>query len=227
MKLAETKRSFVFGEAYNTIGTIGAGAAWEDTFLTNVFGFLTVGTSDEQFIVNQIIDPLAVLRLSVQINWGTVLAQAGGIIYPFVAVDAYLIASPQQFPTSVAPRLTSSSEDTFLWLKYPSMFGRNTFLHTLNGQGVIVIKKKRVVIRPPTGAGISTHTLKLVKRFKGTKTFDTVFSTAGVQTKTAYLKGWNFYYLVQTTPNVVTTTASSTGNGIQVVGDRYIYFKDL
>lgn len=230
MKLAETKRAFVFNEGWNTwSGPIGIGYTFDDTYISNVFGFPTLGAGDQNFIANQIVDPLAVFNLSVNINWSSALASMGGTLTADVCVDVYLIASQAQYTTTTVPRITTAGEDTELWMKPPTFGGRASFTHTINGQSVLVIKHKRRVFKPPNQiTEFTTGVIRMKKRFKGTKTYDTSFNlTTGVQTQSTFLRGWNFYWLVQMSPNTISASAAQPGNPFQLFGDRYLYFKDL
>lgn len=228
VKLSESKRGFVFNENWNFQGAMGIGTNLDDYYIANVFGYLGVGTGDTQFTGNQITDPLAVIKLSVQIIWQQLLTQVPNYT-PSVRVDAYLIATQDQFPNTVTPRATSIPEDSTLMMKPITFGGRTTWTHTLNGQGVKVIKKKTLKIGPPNQTVfMTTHNLTLKKRFRGHKTFETTFDVGtGAQTQTTYLRGWNFYWYVLTAPNVPVSVNSVANNPIQVVADRYLYFKDF
>lgn len=228
VRMAEAKRAFVFNEAWNYQGAMGVGTNLDDYYIANVFGYLSLGTGDTQFIGNQITDPLAVFKLSVQIQWASLASQVPNYT-PAVRCDVYLIAVNDQFPTTVTPRATSIPEDSTLMMKPITFGGRVTWTHTLNGQSVRVIKKKTLKIYSPNQPTVmTTHNLTVKKKFKGHKTFETTFDPAtGVQTQTTFLRGWNYYWYVLTAPNVVTAVNAIANNPIQVVADRYMYFKDF
>lgn len=228
MKLAESKRAFVFNENWNYQGAMGVATAMDDYYIANVFGYLGAGTGDTQFTGNQITDPLAVLKLSVQIGWQALSGQIPNYT-PAVRVDVYLIATNDQFPLTVTPRATSIAEDNTMMMKPITFGGRSTWTHTLNGQAVRVLKKKTLKIYSPNQPLVmTTHNVTIKKWFRGHKTFETSFDGAtGTQTQTNYLRGWNFYWYVLTAPNVPSSVNAVANNPIQVVGDRYLYFKDF
>lgn len=227
MTLAESKRAFVFNEAWSFIGLMGsADSAW-DSYIANVFGYPGIGSADTQYTGNQIQQPLAVLKLAVQVNWGAMYT-AYDSQFRDVFVDVYLIALNEQLPSTVTPRLTSGTEDTQLFMKQPIYAGRSLGLTTLNGQSVTVIKRKRMTIRNPgdTPSRWTTHHIKISKRFRGTKTFETTFDSAGNQNYTSYLKGWNYYWLVVNAMSQSPTVLAAP-NPVTIIGDRYMYFKDF
>lgn len=228
IRLAETHRGFVYGEAWSTLGALAAGDTATDQFIANVFGFLGLGVGDDQYTGNTILDPLCILRLSVTVNWPTAALAFSGQ-FPTVWVDAYLIAVNNQYVSTTAPRITSATEDTELFMKPIIFGGRIPVTHQLNGQGVKVIKKKKLRLQPPDSGSSreTTHTMKLVKKLRGEKTYETTFTAGGAQAGTVYLRGWNFYWLVLSGYNRTPTTGAQSANGIQIVGDRYLYYKDF
>lgn len=226
--MAESKRAFVFGERWNTNSGIGIGAINQDIFMANAFGFLAVGAGDEQFTGNEILDPMVALKLSVRINWGP-LSEATGVM-PTIRVDAYLIAVNDQHGSTVTPRLTSLAEDAGLFMRWPDM----DMNWMMNSQSVTVIKRKRVMFSPRDVNSVlnvnalETRTVKIAKRLKGKKEFETSFATNGSQSRSPYLKGYNYYWLVVTQGNANYAAAPPSGiNPIVVGGDRYVYYKDF
>lgn len=227
MRLAESKRAFVFNEGWGTLGTLPAGDSGWDSYISNVFGYIGQGVTDVNFTGNQIISPLVVLKLSITVDWGTAYAAFTNTL-PTVFVDAYLIKTNEQFVNTVAPRLSSSTEDQTIMMKPVVFAGRITGLHTLNGQSVTVVKRKRLTITPLDGAQRNTvHRVSLKKRFRRAITFETSFDASGSQTQSPYLKGYNYYWYVITAYNRTPTSGAQNINGIQTIGDRYMYFKDF
>lgn len=229
MKLAEHKRHFVFSEGFNSLGAVGAADPGIDTFVVNAFGSMNIGTGDASYTGNEFLDPLVAVNLSIDINWAALIGATAGA--PMVRVDLYLIAVNEQYSSTVIPRLTSVSEDNTLFLAHPD----NTFTWQMNTNAVTVIKRKKMVLSPKgltswgTGATTSTfetRSMKVAKRLRGKKEFETSYSTGGVQTQSVYLKGWNYYWVCVTAVNRPSANAV-TANSIRVIGDRYVYFKDF
>lgn len=226
VKLAESKRDYVFGENWITPGPLGIGDPGTDIFIANAFGHINAGIDDTSFTGNEILDPFLVMRLQVNVNYSLV-APAFTVI-PTLRVSAYLIAVNDQFPTSVVPRLTSTAEDNLLFVKHPGA-GTGTHLWQFNSQNVTVIKKKTVVFQGDDMAStfpIKSKTLKMTKRLRGKKEFEMSYTSGGVPSYTAYLKGWNYYYLVISGWTNSYTVAAPT-NPVTVTTDRYVYFKDF
>lgn len=227
VKLAETKRALVVNENWNYAGALAAGSTFDDTVIANVFSFINIGSQDFQYTGNQITDPMVVLKLGVTVQWQALATQAPTFV-PEVRVDAYLIAVNDQIASTLTPRLTTQTEDTTIWMKPPSNGNRVPWTHVINGQAVLVLKKRSVILHHPNNpAGMTTKNITLKKRFRGHKTYETVFDSNGGETQSTYLRGWNFYWLVATVPNAAFTAAAVTSNPISVVGDRYVYFKDF
>jgi len=226
VKLAESKRFFVFNEAYNAIGAVGIGDPNIDTFIVNAHAGTQIGTGDLNFIGNEILDPFHVLRLSVQVNYGTLLGEVGAV--PTLVVSAYFIAVNEQFPNTVTPRITSGVEDTTLFVRHPD----GNFRWQFNSQNVTIIKKKtirmsgREITSVAGGTTVDTRTMKLKVRLRGKKQYEQAVSTGGVLTTSEYLKGWNYYWVV-VSALTNTATAATPANPIRISGDRYLYFKDF
>lgn len=234
--MAETKRQFVFNEAWNHLSNLGVSDPGGDIYIVNAFSSIAVGPGDTEFIGNQIIDPLIALKLSVQINW--LALQQALLATPTVLVDVMLIAINDTIVNASAPgqpRLTTLAEDSTFFVKHPSIDQR----WMLNSQSVTVIKRKRLkfscrdiptVVNTSTGANtfspLETRVIKISKRLRGTKTYETQFSTGGVETRQPFLKGWNFYWLCINQTNATYVNAV-TANPVRLIGDRYLYFKDL
>lgn len=226
--MAESKRAFVFGERWNTNAGIGIGDTNQDIFIANAFGFIAVGAGDEQFTGNEILDPMVALKLSVRVNWGP-LSEGVGVM-PTLRVDAYLIAVNEQHASTVTPRLTSLAEDGGMFMRYPDV----DLNWMMNSQSTTVIKRKRLILSPRGVNSVlnlqnrETRNMKIAKRLKGKKEFETSFATNGTQTRSPYLKGYNFYWLVITQGNATYVQAPVSGlNPIVVTGDRYVYYKDF
>lgn len=228
MKLAESKRYFVFNEGWNTLGALGIGDLGTDTYIANAFSQLTTGASDTTFTGNEILDPLLVLRLTVTVNYGAIIGQLSAV--PGIRVSAYLVAINNQLASTTAPRITSLGEDTDLFVRHPDQSMRWMF----NGQNVTVIKKKTIWIsgREVTslaGGGQATNDtrhIKITKRLRGRKQFEQGISAAGVVGQSEYLKGWNYYWIVVSQINT-TATAAVTANPLRITGDRFTYYKDF
>lgn len=228
MKLAESKRAFAFGERWSYgASSIGTGDLGWDAFISNAFGFLTVGPGDAQFTGNVIQSPLLAWNGSVTVDWNIAYTAFGTI--PTVLVDLYLIAMPDQLPTTISPRLTAIAEDNTIFMKPVVYNGRIDGQWTLNGQSVRVIKRKRLTIMgPDQQQKVTTRRLKMKKRMRGKYTYDTTFDGAtGQQSQTSYLRGMNYYWLCVSAYNRTPTIATQAINGIQVFGDRYVYYKDF
>lgn len=228
MTLAESKRQIVFQEAYSFTSNIVAGDVGTVTYISNVFGAITTGTGPVHQIGSEIIAPLAVLRLAIEIDWNQVWA-AFSSQFRDIFVDVALIASEEQFPSTIAARATSADEESRLYMKHPIMTGRSLGMMTFNGDSVTVIKKKKLLIQPPsdTASRRSTRHVKMVKRFRGKKQFDTTFDASGSIVQTRYLKGWNYYWVVTSAFNQTPTTGAQATSAIKIFGDRYLYFKDF
>lgn len=226
MKLAESKRHFVLSEAFNTLGALGVGDPGIDTFIVNAFGSIGIGTGDQQYTGNEFQDPLVAVNLSVDINWGTLTAAANGI--PTVRVDLYLIATNEQFPTTVTPRLTTTTEDNGIFLTHPD----NVFTWQMNSHSVTVIKRKKMMFTPiglsayGTNTTFQTRTMKLAKKLRGKKQYETNYTTGGVQTQSVFLKGYNYYWIAVTAFNRPLANAVVV-NPVRLIADRYVYFKDF
>lgn len=229
--MAESKRAYVFNEAWNFGGGVGVGDVGTDTFIANVFaptGF-NFGSSDTHYTGNEILNPLAVLRLTVRVNWLT-LSQAYTPALPTIRLTAYLVAINDELATTTVPRLTSPAEDELIFVKHPGQDMR----WQINSQNVTVIKKKSMVLMPknisiPGGAiSVEQRVFKLSKKLRGKKQFEEriQFDAAGTQTQRVYLKGWNYYWMV-TSQLSNTTTAAQVTNGLYISGDRYLYYKDF
>lgn len=226
MSLAETKRQFNLNENYIQPSGGPVGSDVGDIFIVNPFGFLGQGFSDEQFIGNQILDPMVVLKLSIQINWGAAISYTAFV--PTISVTAMLIAVNDQYGATTVPRVTTIVEDAQLFLVRPGT--RMKFM--INGQAVTVIKRKRMTFSPRNVSGIGTSSMletrkmKLAKRLRGKKTYETTFDNTGLQQQIPFLKGYNFYWLVVSEINALTSQIFPS-NPVNIVGDRFLYFKDV
>lgn len=239
MKLADTRRSLVINEFYQSPAPIGLNDPVTETFIVNAFGFLP--SASTTFTDGEIIDPLLVQRITVLVDWH--LWRPGGTIgtpaLPTLQFDVALIAVNDQIPNTVTPRLTSIAEDNTLFVRHPSSLMRYQF----NAENVTVIKRKRLRFSPrgveqvPTstvpagqaGAQSETRNMKIVARLKGTKEFESLITNATppVETITAYLKGWNYYWVYITQSNQGTSLGALTTLPYGFGGDRYMYYKDF
>lgn len=224
MRLAESKRQFVLNEVYSTTAALGVLDRIGGEYISNVFGPLSAaaqGAGDTQLIGNQVVDPLAAIRLSVYINWAQFVNVTSS--YPTVRVDAYLIATNDGYGSTTAPRITTTAEDQLLFLKHPNIDLR----WMLNSSNVTVIKRRRMIFssRNVATASQETRVVKLSKRLRGVKTFEQVVTTSGGVTNDLYLKGFNFYWYIVYAANVNAVTSGA--QPIRITADRYLYFKDL
>ncbi|QCO93524.1 capsid protein [Gopherus associated circular DNA virus 3] len=225
VKLAESKRDYVFNENWINPGPIGIADPAGDIFIANAFGFLGAGTGDPDYIGNEILDPFLVLRLQVSVLYNTLAASFNTI--PTLRVSAYLVAINDQLATTVVPRLTSVAEDNTLFVKHPG--SPSHFLWQFNSQNVTVIKKKTVMFMGTDVSGATptkVKTMKLSKRLRGKKKFEQTITAGGALATQPYLKGWNYYWIVISQWSNGYIAASST-NPVIISGDRYVYFKDF
>lgn len=239
MKLADTRRSLVVNEFYISPAPIGINDTMIDVFIVNAFGFLP--TASTTFLDGEIIDPLVVLRATVQVEWAQLrpTPTSGVPSLPTILVDFVLIAVNDQFPNTIAPRITSTAEDNSLFVRHPT----NLMRYQFNGEAVTVIKRKRVKFSPNGldfyfSGGVapspvtSSKNLKISKRLRGKKEFETTVTQPGagaqpVETLTPYLKGWNYYWVAITQPSTGATLSALTTQPISVSADRYVYYKDF
>lgn len=231
MKLAETKRYFIYGENWVS-PSLGIGDFGSDIYVANAFAPPPVGSGDSNMTGNQIIDPMVKLKLSVAIRWGSMAATWTPHI-PTVRVEAYLIAINDQLPTTAAPRLTSIAEDNVTFVEHPNRSLRWQF----NSQNVTVIRKVARTFSAKdisfNGAGAATAevaTMKIAKRLRGTKEYEQSITTANVITQTEYLKGWNYYWMVISQMSAGTspgTTSAVAPNPLEITSSRFLYYKDF
>lgn len=229
VKLAESKRFYVFNEGYITLGAIGTGDNGTDTYISNALGGMGQSVLDAGFTGNEILDPLVALRITVRVNYGALIPQFG--IVPPVRVTAYLVALNDQIPNSSVPRITAVSEDTTIFVRHPDYDMR----WMLNSQNVTVIRKKTVYFTgreiTSLGSGATTmdvKTMKLSKRLRGKKVYEQTINTSGAVTTTDFLKGWNYYwFVVSQVGSLSSSVAAVTANPIRITADRFVYFKDF
>jgi len=230
MTLAESKRYFVLEEFWNA-PSYGASDPGGDIYIANALAPPPEGTADINMIGNQIIDPMIVLRLTVTVRWGLAAASWNPHI-PAYRVGAYLVAINDQVATTVTPRLTALSEDNTFFIRHP---GR-TASWQFNSQNVTVIAKKSLWLKPEgmystgTASTVSQKQIKIAKRLRGTKEYEQTVTNLGVVTKNVYLKGWNYYWIVISQGSagaLNSANGAANPNPIEVVGDRYLYFKDF
>lgn len=230
LRLAETKRFWIWNEAWNYQGILPylPGTAVGETMIANAFSPPALGVGDQQFIGNQVINPLVVLSCTVHLNWERIQTYWAPRI-PTIIVEAYLIAVNDQL-TNVPPVAADATGRNFLFLRHPDTNQR----WMLNKQNLMVIKRKRIKFSSRNlsigGVAVSheSRTFKLKKWFKGTKTYEQSVGADGTLTPSVYLKGWNFYWMVinqWSVPNTVQIPGSS--NPIQISADRLMYFKDF
>lgn len=225
MRLAESKRFFVFGEQWATTGAVGIGDPFGDVFIVNAHAGLTNEVFDRDFIGASITNPFHVMRLTARVVWGAAIP--GTTTVPTIRVSAYLIAANDQY-SAISPRLTSIAEDEQLWLRHPSQ----NFRWQFNSQNVTVIRKKTLyfsgkdVTLASQGTTFEVKTMKIKARLKGQKEFEQRIETNGNVTRTNYLKGFNYYWIV-VSQGSSSFTAATGQNPIIIDADRYIYFKDF
>lgn len=223
MRLAETKRVYIFSEAWNTLGSLGALDNGVDIYLGNAFAPIAIGTADNNQIANEIIDPFLVFRLSMEVNFGALFTQYGNTV-PMVRVDVALVAVNDQLYTSGVPQGTSIGIDELLFIRHPDY----RWLWQFNGNNVTVIKKRSILFRPNVdNPSVVTRSVKVTKRLRGKKQFETNYTNGGVPSVQNYLKGYNYYWIVIASVNRQTSVNSVGANPVRIIGDRYIYFKDL
>lgn len=225
MKLAESKRLFIFGEQWATTGAVGIGDPFGDIFIVNAHAGLTTGPDDDEYTGNAILSPLHVLRLTARIVWGAAIPGTGTV--PTIRVSAYLIATQNQY-AATAPRLTSPAEDETMFLRHATQ----NFRWQFNSQNVTVIRKKTLyfsgkeVTLASQGTTYEVKTMKLKARLKGQKEFEQRATYGGAVTPTQFLKGYNYYWVV-ISQGSSSFVAATTQNPINIDADRYIYYKDF
>lgn len=231
MQLAETKRYWVLNEAWNYTAALPNDLAIGDSYIVNAFSPPPAGVGDNQFIGNQILEPLFVLDVSIVVNWWLAATYYAPRI-PTYRVSVALIAINNQFDIST-PRGLTGSEMNGLFLRQPTIDLR----WMMNKQNMVVIKRKTVMLSPKNisfaagtgtnpGASHEIRRIKVKKQFRGKKTYEQSVSSLGVVTNTNTLRGWNFYWMVTSqwsTPNTVVAAV----NPLVITSDRYMYFKDL
>lgn len=226
MSLAETKRFWVWNQNFNFTGALPNNTQVGDTYIFNAFTPPGAGVGDNQFIGNQIVNPLTELSLTITVDWGRALAAYTAL--PVFRIDLYLVAINDSFNPGAAPVGVPPADMPVIFVKQPGMEMR----WRLNQQNVVIVKRKRVqfngrdVSSYGGGSGYETKTVKLRKRWKGKKTYEQSISIGGAITNQPYLRGWNFYYLVISQANKATTAVAAV-NPLQITGDHYLYFKDL
>lgn len=227
VKLAESKRLYIFNEGWNSLGAVGINDPNTDTFIANAHAPIATGVGDTQFIGNEILDPFHVLRLTVAVNWATLSASVGFL--PTIRVSAYLVAINDEIIASQPPRLTSLAEDNQLFIRHPN----NEMRWQFNSQNVTVIRKKhmylggREISQMSTGATTyEVRNMKIAARLRGKKQFEQEITSGGGYNIKTFLKGWNYYWIVV---SQISNTAvnAATVNPLRITSDRYIYFKDF
>lgn len=231
MTLAESKRFFILNEFWATGGALGIGDTGTDTFIANALATPNLGVGDQDLIGNQIIDPMVVLKLNVNVQWGP-LGNQYTPYFPAIKVTAYLVAINDQIPNSTIPRITSVAEDQALFVRHPGTLMR----WQINSQNVTVIKRKTLMFQGKniTSTGfansVENKSIKIARRLRGKKSYEQSITQGGVITQSTYLKGWNYYWLVVSQISYGVNSASTaavTQNPMQISADRYLYFKDF
>lgn len=227
-KLAEAKRAIVTNEGWMNNAT-GAGFTGIQSWVVNALSFLTVGTDDNQYLGNEIIDPLLVFKGAVRVQWLDFLGLMGGIL-PTVQITVTLFAANDD-TAIVVPRSVTTGEESAIWIRYPD----NNQRGVMNTQNITVIKRKTLVLRPTrsnpaggtTGSPTEIYSFKITKRLRGKKEFETVASPVGQPdpSNTTVLKGYNYYWHVSKIHSSPFVSAT-TNQPVQIFGDRYVYYKD-
>jgi len=227
VQLAETKRYWILSEFYINSVAPSVGSNSGSQYIVNAFSPPPVGAADNNFIGNQIIDPLVVLNLTLSVNWWDAATHYAPRI-PTYRVSVYLIGINDglDIPT---PRQLLAGEYTSIFLRQPDAGMR----WMLNKQNLVVIKRKTVTFSPKnvtysTAAGsFEVKTLRVKKQFRGRKTYEQNVSTSGTLTQLPVLRGWNFYWLVVSQQGTAPTATTGGFSPLIVTADRFMYFKDL
>lgn len=234
LKNTETKRAFVLNESWNSFAATGS-YFYNYNFL-NIFSILGTGaqgTGQNQFVGDQVLDPLMVARIQFYVDWNT-FSPAGATTLEPVMLHTWIIAANDQYaaaaPTNV--NVYSTILDWFLQTR-PSRA-------VMNGDSCKVLHHWTRTVTPPsvpTAVSAAFPNLfstacirkKIVHKFKGKKTFEPQNPTSP-NLPGAYLKGWNYYLicgwgLPDGTFNLNVPTGAST-RPVTIYLDRYLYFKD-
>lgn len=228
VRLAETKRYWVTNDVWNNLTAPSVGSTTGSVYIVNAFAPPPGGVADNQFIGNQIVDPLVVLNLTLSVNWWDAHTHYAPRI-PTYRVAVYLIGFNDglSIPT---PRSVTNGESESLFLTQPN----TSFRWMLNKQNLVIIKRRVVTFTPKnlvytgTGAPFEVKTLKMKKRFKGKKTYEqSITNPSGTLTQLPVLRGWNFYWMVVSNQGTAPTATTGGFSPLVISGDRYMYFKDL
>lgn len=219
-QLSETKRLAVLNEVVNPIG---GGSTF--SVCKNVTSALASGVVSSNVIGRDISEVILSFKWHYGYFMDDMLTNFSDV--PEWTTNVCLLATNDQVAGSVT------------WVPTPSTWylQQNAYRPVFDGNNVTVLKKKRPrkYAPPPmvtqtagstvttTGWGSKTIMGSLKFKFKGKKKFEVQPDTS--QSTTEFLKGWNYYLVVQmagTYPSIV-----STYNTPLIQTDTYLYFKDL
>lgn len=219
-QLSETKRLAVLNEVVNPIGQPSTFSVCK-----NVTSALTSGVVSSNVIGRDISE----LILSFKWHYGYFMDDMISNFpdIPEWTTNVALIATNDQVAGSVT------------WVPTPSTWyiQQNPYRTVFDGNTVTVLKKKRTrkYAPPPmvtqtagstvttTGWGGRTVMGSLKYKFKGKKKFEVQPDAS--QSSTEFLKGWNYYLVVQMAG--LFNSIVSTYNTPLIQTDTYLYFKDL
>lgn len=228
VRLAETKRYWVINENWNNLVAPAIGSTQGSQYIVNAFAPPPAGVADNQFIGNQIVDPLVVLNLTLSVNWWDAATHYAPRI-PTYRVAVYLIGINDGLNIAT-PRQITASEFEGIFLTAPN----TGFRWVLNKQNMVILKRKVVTFSPKnvsytgTGGSFEVKTLKVKKRFRGKKTYEqTVTTPSGTLVQQPILRGWNFYWFIVSNQGTAPTATTGGFSPLVITGDRYMYFKDL
>ena len=232
MKLAETKRVYTYNIQMNTPTPVAAGNTLTESFIYNPLAVLGNDSLPVTTEGTEFLDPMLVGRFSVQLDWVRFASSFNSL--PTVLVNIYLIASNVEYTASGATgRVMTTLEEAEFWLRRPSA----NLSPVMNTDNVTVISRRKLRFAPKAivsgfgGTGLvsrETKTVKISRRLRGTKQQNFEISAGGTgQTKSGYLKGYNFYWVVTTMSNGQANTAGTAFSPLSVQMDSYVYFKDL
>ncbi len=218
--LTESKRFAVINE--NATLVLGSGGnQWS---YRNIFSRLDPGVGAENYIGNEIANPLLKLKFVCLANWADIALQQP-TQYGTIYFNVYLVASNEQLPQTTFANYASISPD-------PGWFySQVSSKPTLNGNNVKVLKRWRKSITPDvvnagTILGRKAITGQMTYRWKRKLKFedDATIPTVGGPVNTRVLRGWNYYILAGFGMPV---SLSGTFTSTPVIAmDSFLYFKD-
>lgn len=236
MRNVETKRYVVANDTVG-FGTTPVGLAPYLAEFKNVFSGLntSLGDLNNQLEGNQFTNAKIAYKFNCVVDWGQVGVATGGYADP-VYFNIWLVASQQalvQLGGAFTPMGSVTAQTIFQQ--------DNPAKATLEGQDLTIIKRKRIIIRPPAifvggttapnlVGQVSSRAYTMKASFKGMKEFQLQSTTTNdpgdTPTLQQFLKGYNYYVIAQVGYSVHNPTASGVAFGAGMYVDSYLYFKD-